>query len=250
MTTLLLKGHALTTLLVLALVSLAACASSKPGRAPGKPEVLTSPAQDPASVDMLDVGALIPDMQLDMRYAGSDNFVGRPIPGYDAPKCYLLRQPAQALAQVQSALRAQGLSLLIYDCYRPVRAVQAFVAWAHDPADQVNKARFYPDIDKPKLLDGYIAEKSGHSRGATVDLTVVRCEQEMCTPLDMGTDHDWFGVQSHTDNPQLTEVQRSNRKLLVDAMAAAGYVNYPMEWWHFTWQPEPTPHTAYDFPVQ
>lgn len=220
----------------------AGCATSK--------QVETSPAPTAAAAGMVDVAALAPGIRIDMRYAGSDNFVGRPVPGYDAPKCYLLQAPARALARAQQQLQARGLGLLMFDCYRPVRAVQSFVAWAHDPADQANKAAFYPDIDKPKLLDGYIAETSGHSRGATIDLTLVRCDGQQCELMDMGTGHDWFGERAHTAFPGISDAQRANRKLLLDAMSAVGFVNYPMEWWHFTWQPEPTPHTAYDFPVR
>lgn len=209
-----------------------------------------SPASGPQQAGMRDVATLAPGFDLEMRYAGSDNFTGRPVPGYEAPRCYLLDAPAQALARVQRALQAQGHALRLYDCYRPVRAVQAFVAWAHDPADQQAKARYYPNIDKSRLLDGYIAEHSGHSRGATVDLGLLDCRQGPCVALDMGTGFDHFDLKAHTDSPDISAAQRANRQLLVAAMQAEGFANYPMEWWHFTFQPEPTPDTAYDFPVQ
>lgn len=209
-----------------------------------------SPASGPQQAGMRDVATLAPGFELDMRYAGSDNFTGRPVPGYEAPRCYLLDAPAQALARVQRTLQAQGHALRLYDCYRPVRSVQSFVAWAHDPADQQAKAVYYPNIDKSRLLEGYIAEYSGHSRGATVDLGLLDCRQGACVELDMGTGFDHFDLKAHTDSPDISAAQRHNRQLLVEAMQAEGFANYPMEWWHFTFKPEPTPDTAYDFPVR
>lgn len=209
-----------------------------------------SPANGPQQAGMRDVTTLAPGFELDMRYASSDNFTGRPVPGYDAPRCYLLDAPAQALARVQQALQAKGHALRLYDCYRPVRSVKSFVAWAHDPADQQAKARYYPNIDKPLLLEGYIAEYSGHSRGATVDLGLLDCRERPCVELDMGTGFDHFDLKAHTDSPDITAQQRDNRQRLLKAMQAEGFANYPMEWWHFTFKPEPTPDTAYDFPVR
>ena len=139
----------------------------------------------------------------------------------------------------------------MYDCYRPVRAVQAFMAWVHDPREQSRKALQYPDLNKPQLLaDGYIAERSGHSRGATVDLGLLDCRTGTCVVMDMGTDFDFFGVRAHTETPELTPAQRGNRQQLLQAMARRGFANYPQEWWHYTLQPEPDPGTAYDVPVQ
>ncbi len=139
----------------------------------------------------------------------------------------------------------------VFDCYRPVRAVAHFVRWANDPADQRSKAAHYPDLDKSKLLGDYIAPVSGHSRGATVDLTVLRCDARDadCEPLDMGTGFDFFGARAHTDTPEVDAGQRANRHLLRDAMEAQGFRNYAMEWWHYTLRPEPTPDTLYDVPV-
>ncbi|MCL7715493.1 M15 family metallopeptidase [Stenotrophomonas mori] len=228
----------------LGLSLLSACAAT----AAAAPAV--SPATTPAEAGMLDVATLAPGFSLDMRYAGSDNFTGRPVPGYDAPRCYLLAPVAQALARVQRSLQAQGHALRLYDCYRPVRAVQSFVVWAHDPADQQAKARYYPNVDKDRLLDGYIAEHSGHSRGATVDLGLLDCRSGTCEEVDMGTGFDRFDPLAHTDNPDISAAQRDSRRQLLDAMEAEGFANYPMEWWHYTFQPEPTPGTAYDFPVR
>lgn len=199
---------------------------------------------------LVDVASLAPEIRLDIRYAGRDNFVGEKIRGYLAPKCYLLRPAAEALRRVGEDLAAQGLALKVFDCYRPVQAVRHFVAWAADLEDQRTKPAYYPELDKRELLDGYIAESSGHSRGATVDLTLARCAEGECTELDMGTGFDFFDARANTDHPATTSAQRENRRRLRDAMARHGFHNYPMEWWHYTLQPEPTPRTAYDVPVQ
>jgi len=223
-------------------------AGMPPAQAASPPSL--SPARDAAQADMLDVAAIAPGITLEMRYASANNFTARPVPGYEAPRCLLLRPAAEALARVQARLHAQGQGLRLYDCYRPVRAVQAFVAWVHDPREQSRKALQYPDIDKSALIPDYIADRSGHSRGATVDLTLDDCRGGTCRPVDMGTDFDFFGPRAHTDAPGLDATQREHRRRLVAAMSAEGFVNYPMEWWHFTFQPEPTPDTAYDFPVK
>lgn len=238
-----------TFLAAMAAIGLATASCAATG---ARASIVTSTAADAAGAGMVDVATLAPDLRIDMRYAGRDNFVGTRIDGYEAPRCYLHRDAARALARVQATLRARGESLLIHDCYRPVRAVRHFVRWAQDPADQRSKARYYPGIDKARLFaEGYIAEQSGHSRGATVDLALLRCEADgRCEPVDMGTSYDLFDPRSHTDSPLVEPRQRANRRRLLEAMTAEGFVNYPKEWWHYTWQPEPTPRTAYDFPVR
>lgn len=232
---------------LLAGFALALCAACQ-----GAGAVRTSPAADVRSAGLVDVASLAPSLRVDMRYAGSDNFVGTPVRGYEAPRCYLLRPAAEALARVQAGLQARHRSLVVYDCYRPVRAVRHFVEWARDVGEQRTKAAHYPRVDKSHLFrDGYIAESSGHSRGATVDLGLLRCEANgSCTPFDMGTGFDLFDPRAHTDSPEVTQLQRANRHLLREAMAAGGFVNYPKEWWHYTLRPEPTPDTAYDAPVR
>ncbi|HET6397823.1 MAG TPA: M15 family metallopeptidase [Pseudoxanthomonas sp.] len=231
-----------------ALALLLACAS---GAWPAAAQPRLSAAADASAAGMVEVRELAPDLVVEMRYAGADNFTGAPVPGYEANRCYLLRPAAEALARVQAALRTEGLGLVVYDCYRPAHAVRHFVAWARGPDDPAQKARWYPGIDKPALLDGYIAETSGHSRGATVDLTLARCVAPgRCAPLDMGTPFDFFDTRAHTDDPRATPAQRANRDRLRAAMAAQGLRNYPMEWWHYTLHPEPDPATAYDFPVR
>lgn len=228
-----------------------ACTTASPTRpAPASAPVQLSTARDPAQAGMVDVASLAPGLRVDMRYAGRDNFVGAPVPGYDAPRCYLLAPAARALARVQGDLEARGLSLVVYDCYRPVRAVRHFVAWARDAADQRTKAAYYPRLDKSRLLGDYIAESSGHSRGATVDVGLLRCRAGACEALDMGTGFDVFDPRANTDSPEATAAQRANRQRLLDAMQAQGFANYPMEWWHFTLRPEPSPRLAHDFPIR
>lgn len=223
----------------LALASVAASAAS-----------VIAPAADAAQAGMLDVATLAADIEVDIRYAGDNNFTGQPVPGYEAGKCLLLAPVAQALARAQRALRQQGYGLRIYDCYRPVRAVHAFVAWARDPATQSSKARYYPALEKDMLLGDYIAESSGHSRGATVDLTLLDCRDRPCRALDMGTEFDFFDPRANTDSMQVGAQQRQHRQQLLQALRAQGFVNYPLEWWHYTFSPEPSPRTAYDFPIR
>lgn len=200
---------------------------------------------------MVDIQALVPDIHLDIRYAGPANFTGTAITGYEAPRCYLLHAAAQALQRVEQALRKDGFRLKVFDCYRPARAVRHFVRWAGDLEDQSTKAAYYPNLDKRALLGDYISPTSGHSRGATVDLTLVNCDAgHRCTELDMGTTFDFFDASAHTASPLATPAQRARRQRLVAAMAREGFRNYPLEWWHYTLQPEPAPARAYDFPVR
>ncbi len=188
---------------------------------------------------------------MDIRYAGHDNFTGRPVPGYDAPKCLSAGAGrAGPGAGCSATCRPKRYRLQVFDCYRPQRSVRAFVAWARDPQDQLAKARYYPKLDKSVLLGDYIAEHSGHSRGATVDLGLLDCRQGACRALDMGTGFDFFDASAHTDTPAIDATQRAHRRQLLKAMAARGFVNYPMEWWHFTFQPEPSPGVAFDVPVR
>lgn len=199
---------------------------------------------------LVDITTLAPDIKLDMRYAGANNFTGRPVPGYEAPKCFLLRPAAKALAEVEADLRASGYGLQLFDCYRPAQSVRAFVDWANDPLEQSRKAQQYPSLDKPALLGGYIAETSGHSRGATVDLGLLDCRSDPCSVVDMGTDFDFFGPRAHTNAPDITPTKYRNRQTLLQAMQRQGFANYPQEWWHFTLTPEPSPTTAFDVPVR
>jgi D-alanyl-D-alanine dipeptidase len=232
--------------LVAAILALCACAST-PATTPVLSEATTASA-----AGLVDVATLVPDIALEIRYAGSDNFTGTPVDGYLAPKCYLLRPVAQALQRVELSLRERQLRLKLFDCYRPARAVRHFVRWAGDLSDQRTKPHYYPNLDKRELLGDYIAPVSGHSRGATLDLTLLQCDGDdgRCRPLDMGTGFDFFDPRAHTDSTDVTSIQRANRLRLREAMAAQGFRNYPLEWWHYTLVPEPTPRMLYDVPVQ
>ena len=218
--------------------------------ADGSPRL--SPATTAAQADLVDIRQLAPGIAEDIKYAGSDNFVGTPVDGYLAPKCLLLKPAADALARVEHDLKAQHQRLKLFDCYRPSRAVQHFVRWAGDLNDQQTKAVHYPKLDKSALLGDYIAPVSGHSRGATVDLTLMQCDatDAHCAPLDMGTDFDYFGTLANTDSAEANAAQHANREVLKRAMEREGFRNYAMEWWHYTLSPEPSPDTIYDVPVQ
>jgi zinc D-Ala-D-Ala dipeptidase len=196
----------------------------------------------------VDAATGVPGLIAEMRYAGSHNFVGRPIDGYEAPHCLLTRQAADALAGVARDLNSQGLVIKAFDCYRPTRAVANFVRWARDPKDQKMKAEFYPDVDKRTLFrDGYIALQSGHSRGSTIDLTLAQADGH---ELDMGTPFDFFSPKSWTADPNVGAEAHKNRMLLAAAMHRHGFRGYDKEWWHFTLRGEPFPDTYFNFPVK
>ena len=196
----------------------------------------------------VDSATVVPGLIVEMRYAGSHNFVGRPIDGYDAPHCLLTRAAANALADVARDLAPRGLFIKVFDCYRPTRAVANFVRWARDLKDQKMKAEFYPDVDKQTLFrDGYIATQSGHSRGSTIDLTLAQADGH---ELDMGTPFDFFSPKSWPADPSVGAEAHKNRMLLAAAMRRHGFRGYDKEWWHFTLRGEPFPDTYFDFPVR
>jgi len=196
----------------------------------------------------VDAATVVPGLLVEARYAGSHNFVGRPIDGYDAPHCLLTRPAAAALANVARDLASQGLVIKAFDCYRPTRAVANFVRWARDPNDQKMKTEFYPDVDKRTLFrDGYIALQSGHSRGSTIDLTLAQADGH---ELDMGTPFDFFSPKSWTADPSIGAEAHKNRMLLAAAMRRRGFRGYDKEWWHFTLRGEPFPDTYFNFPVK
>lgn len=185
----------------------------------------------------------------DVRYAGTDNFVGEPIDGYRTARIILTREAAVALAAVEQDVALSGLALKIFDGYRPQRAVDEFRRWAADPQDTRQKARYYPDLDKPALFrDGYIAKHSGHSRGSTVDLTLV--DSTTGKEVDMGSPFDFFGPISHHGTALVNVQQTRNRETLRQAMLRHGFEPYGAEWWHYTLKAEPYPKTYFDFPVQ
>ena len=190
---------------------------------------------------------VIPTVFEDIRYAGSHNFVGCPVDGYLAPRSVLREEAALALQKAAAAFERMGLYLLIYDAYRPQRAVDHFVRWAQDEGDTKMKDEFYPTLDKSELFPrGYIAVYSGHSRGMTVDLTLADRDG---TPLDMGGEFDWFLEISSHGYANLTSAQKANRQLLRETMEAAGFEAYSEEWWHYT-LPSDAPKVYYDFPIE
>jgi zinc D-Ala-D-Ala dipeptidase len=209
--------------------------------------VLSAAAQErPAS--FVDAATVVPGLMADIRYAGVHNFVGRPIDGYEEPHCLLAQAAANALAEVARDLAPRGLHVKVFDCYRPTRAVANFVRWARDLKDTAGKAEFYPNVDKRTLFrDGYIASRSGHSRGATIDMTLAKDDG---TELDMGTPFDFFSTKSWLADPTVTAEQHANRMLLASAMRRRGFRSYDREWWHFTLRTEPFPDSYFDFPVR
>lgn len=198
------------------------------------------------------VDEVIPDLRLDLRYAGSHNFTGERIEGYLKQRCILTRQAAEALKKVQEDLRPFGLGLKIFDAYRPQRAVDHFVRWARDTADTRMKGEFYPDVEKKNLfVEGYISAKSGHSRGSTVDLTIVSINgQNPGKEMDMGSGFDFFGPRSWPDCPRVSPEARAHRMLLQMVMKKHGFQPYAQEWWHFTLKGETYPETYFNFPVR
>lgn len=222
--------------------------------------------------DFVRVRDTLPGALFEIRYYGDHNFMGRPVNGYAAPECWLTKPTADALAKVQRTVSERGYTIKIYDCFRPQRAVDDFVAWAGDPMDTTTQREFFPELRKSQLFPlGYIAAKSGHSRGSTLDLTLVPegdgvspewapgdplvpCTEPVArrfpdTSIDMGTGFDCFDPLANTANPQITPEQRRNRRYLVRVMRQAGFTNLPEEWWHYTLRDEPYPDTYFDAEV-
>ena len=219
--------------------------------------------------DFVDVSTVIQQMQVDMRYATAHNFVGRPIKGYDASVCLLTLPAAKALQQVESQLLPKGLTIKVYDCYRPQMAVDDFITWAKQVDQTQMQTEFYPGVNKKDLFKlEYLATHSGHTRGSTLDLTIVPLGstipeyngiQKKCTlpvdervsdnSLDFGTGFDCFSQLSYSNNPDVSAPARKNRMLLKKLMQQAGFRGYAREWWHFTLNKEPYPKTYFNFPV-
>jgi zinc D-Ala-D-Ala dipeptidase len=237
-----------------------ACSTSKLNTANGIPD---------GFVYLSDVD---PSIVQEMRYAGNHNFIGTPIPGYLTSTCVLTQKAAEALKAVQTELKQYAMTLKVYDCYRPQKAVDSFVRWAKNIDDNKMKKEFYPKVDKTNLFrDGYIAEKSGHSRGSTVDLTIAplplptqahyseRTRLAACylpperrfrdNSLDFGTGFDCFDPLAHTANPAITKAQKQRRVMLKSVMEKNGFKNYAEEWWHYTLKIEPFPERYFDFDI-
>jgi D-alanyl-D-alanine dipeptidase len=197
--------------------------------------------------DFAPVYTMIDDAVYDIRYYSSYNFTGNKIRGYKAPVAYMTKEALIALSAAAEDLRKQGYRLLIWDTYRPQKAVDNFVEWINNPNDEGDKS-FYPTLKKSDLLKGqYIMEKSGHTRGSTVDLTIIKKDGSF---VDMGGTFDLFSEISHPDYKKLTKQQKKNRKILHDAMIKAGFKSIDSEWWHFTLKNEPYPNTYFDFDVE
>ena len=191
---------------------------------------------------------VVPTIKVDLRYFSDNNFLGKPVDGYKKEVAILTVQAAEALKNAQEELKQYNLSIMIYDSYRPQTAVNHFVRWARDLNDTINKIAFYPKVKKQHLFqEGYISSQSGHSRGSTMDITLV--DINTCEPLDMGSPYDFFGPESWIANNDLTAQQRANRMLLQTIMLKHGFRFYTKEWWHFTLRGEPFPDTYFDFPV-
>jgi len=191
---------------------------------------------------------VLPEIQVELRYASSNNFVGKPVDGYDAGKCVISFEAANALKSLQEDLYNYNLCLKVFDAYRPQKAVNHFVRWARDLKDTLNKQQFYPEVEKGYLFKkGYIASSSRHSSGSTVDITLV--DGNTGNELDMGSPWDFFGERSWVDYQGITEQQKANRQLLQKMMAKHGFRNYPKEWWHFTLKGEPFRGQYFDFEV-
>lgn len=212
-----------------------------------------------------------PSIAQDIRYASSHNFIGRPVEGYEAGECILLRSAAEALSEAQAQLRQLGLSLKVYDCYRPHRAVEDFTAWSKTPEDGVTKNEFYASYEKSNLFKaGWLASRSNHSLGFAVDLGMIEAgapeaERPMgntygpCSAdkpdrapdnsLDFGTAYDCFHENSYTAASDIPSEAKDNRGLLKSVMESVGFENYRREWWHFSLKDAPSRREPYDFPV-
>ncbi|MGU3575453.1 M15 family metallopeptidase [Brucellaceae bacterium C25G] len=218
------------------------------------------------------LSSFAPQIEQDIRYHGNHNFVGRSVKGYQAPECILTEKAATALLAAAKELEPKGLGFKVYDCYRPATAVADFAAWARDMDRREMQAEFYPRVNKTDLFDlGYIASRSGHSRGSTVDLAIRHLDHDIpahwkkgdpltdcALPeserfsdgiLDFGTGYDCFDVKAHHGASGISEKATENRTMLADLMAKHGFKLYDEEWWHYTLVDEPFPDTYFDFPV-
>lgn len=211
-------------ILILILQSIIGCSAS----------TVVSLNQNNIPKDFVNVGDYIEGMVIDARYFSKNNFTGNNVNGYLANKCYLRREAALSLKKIQAELLKKNMRLKMYDCYRPQRAVDQFILWTRNTKDQSTKAVYYPRIDKADLLGPYIASKSGHSKGNTIDLTIVLFEDENFEELDMGSKYDLFDPKSHTITQLITEQQQKNRLILKEIMEQHNFQNYDMEWWHYS----------------
>lgn len=198
--------------------------------------------------DFVFVDEFVPGIRWDAKYATWDNFTGKPVDGYQANRIVGTRALCAALARAREHAASLGFGLLLWDGYRPQRAVQHFLRWARQPEDGQRKSRHYPNIDRPAMFaHGYVATKSGHSRGGTVDLTLYDLATGELAP--MGGDHDLMDPVSHHGAAEITELEARNRQILCSIMVDCGFDFYDCEWWHYTLRHEPYPNTYFDFPI-
>ena len=198
--------------------------------------------------DFVYVDEAVPGVRWDAKYATWDNFTGKPVDGYIANRIVGTSALCAALDESREKAESLGVGLLLWDGYRPQRAVDCFVRWSQQPEDGRTKLRHYPNIDRAAMFEkGYVAIKSGHSRGSTVDLTLYDLATGELVP--MGSDHDFMDQISHHGAEQITKVEASNREHLRSLMEACGFVAYECEWWHYTLKDEPYPATYFDFPI-
>ena len=195
----------------------------------------------------VDLTEAVPGVLTEVRYATGHNLTGHPLAGYTAPRALATREAAQALAVAFAQARRLGYGMLVYDAYRPQKAVDDFVRWSRLPGDGKTREEFYPHLDKGQLFpQGYIALRSGHSRGSTIDLTLTDAAGR---PVDMGGGFDLMDERSHHNAPGLTAEQERHRRTLCALMAYAGFAPYECEWWHYRLMKEPYPDEAFDFDI-
>ena len=229
------------TSLLLLFFALFSCSS-------GEKEIAQEQQKEGMPSDFTLITDVVPDAILEIRYYSTYNFVGERIDGYMAPVAIMTVKAANALKEVSDELAEKGYRLKIYDAYRPQRAVNHFIRWAENVEDVRMKPYFYPDVPKSELFEReYIMARSGHSRGSTVDLTLL--DVKTGKELDMGGVFDWFGELSHPDYENITPQQKANRLILREAMLKHGFAPLDSEWWHFTLKNEPYPDTYFDFPI-
>jgi len=198
--------------------------------------------------DFVFADSLIPGIRWDAKYATWENFTGKPVDGYLANRIVGTKALCTALGRAQDQAAALGFGLLLWDGYRPQRAVDCFLRWSQQPEDGRTKSRHYPNIDRAEMFErGYVAAKSGHSRGSTVDLTIYDLATSELVP--MGGDHDLMDIVSHHGAQGITPVETRNRQSLRSIMETCGFSAYECEWWHYTLDNEPYPDTYFDFPI-
>lgn len=211
--------------------------------------VHTAFSQTNKTAEFVTIQKYIPSVKIEMRYYSNHNFIGKKIDGYNSDKAIISIQAATALKKIQRELNKKGLSLIIYDAYRPQKAVNHFKKWAKVLNDTLAKKEFYPNVAKKDLFSsGYISSHSRHSSGSTVDLSIISLATNKA--LDMGSPYDYFGKQSWVNYSKLTKIQKNNRQLLQNIMLQNGFRNYPKEWWHFTLRNEPYKNVYFDFNVE